>query len=175
MPMPPDDGDETRADHPERSKSVALPLKVRVENRYVPIGLRLRLRLLHLPLLVGIGLSSIPKLIRLFKPKSPIADSADYITGICIYVDSIVRENRRSAQGRCLIRSLLIYSALCHVGVKSEFNILLQGDGVKLGHCWISIDGRPVHDNTQYMDARAELLCSDPPLLYWFPREDCGD
>jgi hypothetical protein len=68
----------------------------------------------------------------------------------------------RAARDNCLERSLVAYRFLGRLGAEPE---LVVGVGDKeeatVGHVWVTVDGRPVHDQPETLDAYEAIVAFD--------------
>jgi hypothetical protein len=68
----------------------------------------------------------------------------------------------RPARDNCLERSLVAYRFLGRLGAEPE---LVVGVGDKeeatVGHVWVTVDGRPVHDQPETLDAYEAIVAFD--------------
>jgi hypothetical protein len=68
----------------------------------------------------------------------------------------------RPARDNCLERSLVTYRFLGRLGAGPELVVGVGSEGeATVGHVWVTVDGRPVHDEPQSLDAYETVVVFD--------------
>ena len=96
----------------------------------------------------------LPRLVRLVQldPRRSARDP-EREAKVAALAEWLFKARPRSARDNCLERSLVTYRFLGRLNAAPE---LVVGVGVRedatLGHVWVTVDGRPVHDDRESLD-----------------------
>jgi hypothetical protein len=68
----------------------------------------------------------------------------------------------RPARDNCLERSLVAYRFLGRLGAEPELVVGVGGEPDQtIGHVWVTVDGRPLHDEPESLDAYEAVVVFD--------------
>jgi hypothetical protein len=68
----------------------------------------------------------------------------------------------RTARDNCLERSLVAYRFLGELGARPVLVVGIGGEHDQtIGHVWVTVDGRPVHDEPESLDAYEAVVAFD--------------
>jgi hypothetical protein len=71
----------------------------------------------------------------------------------------VFRAEHRYRPGNCLDRSLVAYRYLSAAGADPELRIgLRRGDGLLMGHAWVTVGDRPVEESPEPLEEFAEVV-----------------
>ena len=77
--------------------------------------------------------------------------------------DIVYRTQHVVRQGNCLERSLVLYRYLAAVGAEPQLLVgLRRNDGDHVGHAWVTVAGRPVHERQESVDQFVRVVVFGP-------------
>lgn len=105
----------------------------------------------------------LPRLVRLAQLDSQrTARDPEREAKVAALAEWLFKVRPRPARDNCLERSLVAYRFLGRLGAAPE---LVVGVGDKeqatVGHVWVMVDGRPVHDEPETLDAYEAIVVFD--------------
>jgi Transglutaminase-like superfamily len=74
----------------------------------------------------------------------------------------VFKTRPRGSRDNCLERALVTYRYLCRAGARPELVMgVARGEAGVDGHAWVTVDGRPVHDDPAALEAFRPMLRFD--------------
>jgi len=94
----------------------------------------------------------LPTVVRLISPRPQPRARSPETELLVIDLAQRVFGAPRSADRRCLDRSLLVYRFLSRANANPRLVLGLgRCDGQTIGHAWVTVDGSPVHDSVEML------------------------
>jgi hypothetical protein len=102
----------------------------------------------------------LPRLVRFMHSDSRgFAPDTDHSAKIVALAHWVFRSRPRKARDNCLERALVTYRYLGRAGVRPELIVGMSRDSEStIGHVWVTVGGRPVHDEPDGLERFATIL-----------------
>jgi hypothetical protein len=105
----------------------------------------------------------LPRLVRLLSSKRDVVRRPQREARTSELASLLYRSSRADLGDNCLERSLVTYRYLGRLGAEPSLVVAVataQRDVI--GHVWVSVDGRPVHDAPEFVARFVPILLFDP-------------